>query len=197
MIQAKTNLSKWILMVFIITLSFSIGFFMWGRQLLSVSGTITCFVHRFALEQNTSVQLMSDLKNLLKQQNFKPKEDKSSSFSWSDQITYVMMYLNTSAKGEHQISVCTENKKSKSWQKIVLLIEAKLPTTIRHISANLELDPAVLNIAKENNYSGFTSDVEISLPITIEKLNNVEKNCREKLKLIDKKSNLSLSCKGV
>lgn len=185
-INNSTNISKWILIVFITLFLSSIILYWWAWNVFSVKGTSTCFYHRFVLEEQASIQLINNFKNILQQKNFIFEDDGHGNYGWQDRkITFVSFYLNTTATDEHQLSVCTPDKKSKDWQYITVLLENFLPENIKQISSNVSLDPEAFGLTPNCRDIAQKGRVGISLPITLEKLNISDADCKVQ---IDKKT---------
>jgi hypothetical protein len=140
-IEGSTNISKWILMIFATLLLSFILFYWWAWNVFSIKGTSTCFYHRFALEEEASMQVVNDFKKILLQKSFTFKDDGHGNYGWQDRkTTFVSFYLGTTGLDEHQLSVCSPDKKSKDWQHIVILLENSLPINVKHISTDVGLD---------------------------------------------------------
>jgi hypothetical protein len=158
---------------------------LWAWNVFSIKGTSTCFYHRFALEEQASMQVVNNFKNILQQKSFIFKYDGHGSYRWQDRnITFIFFYLNTTAPDEHQLSVCTPDKKSKNWLHIAVLLENSLPMNIKHISTDVSLDPEAFGMTPNCRDIARKGGVDMSPPITLEKLNISDADCKAQ---IDKK----------
>jgi cell division protein FtsL len=196
--KLKTYFSKWFLIIFTVVLLSLIFLFLWGFQVFSIDGTQTCFTHHFYAENKSFTQSQQKIKNLLKQENFREISEGEKYQKWTDGVTYIALNGDSDEKKENEkhrdLTVCTADKKSKDWQQLAMQLDNMLAEDIKTIYRQVQLDPAVFGISKDSYYNGFTGVVHIDQPVTVEKLSNVEKDCREKLKEIQKKGNYTLSC---
>ena len=184
-IDNSTKISKWILIIFATLLLSFIVFYWWFWNAFSMKVTSTCFYHRFALKEQASMQVVNNFKKILQQKSFTFKDDRHGNYNWQDrETTFISFYLATTGLNEHQLSVCTPDKNSKNWQDIAVLLENSLPMHIKHISTNVSLDPEAFGMTPSCRDIALKGNLDISPPITLEKLNVSEADCKVQ---IDKK----------
>lgn len=188
---------KWFLIIAIATPFIFVGLFIWFQYLFTIKGTSTCFMHHFQIDENSFIQSQSEIGRTLKEDGFHVDFKSNSYQKWTNGVTNVVLNADLLEKKETEkhrdLTICTSDKSSKDWQRVAVLLESKLAKNINNIYIQVQLDPEVLGISKDNHYSGFTGVVHVEYPITLEKFKNVEETCRKKL-LIHRASNRVLNC---
>lgn len=196
--RLTTNISKWILIVFIMALIISALTFVWFQYLFTINGTATYFMHNFSVSNQSFNKLQGEIGKALNKRNFHLDFKSDKYQQWTDGVTYIALDAGYNSEEESKrhrdLTIYTSDKKSKDWQVIAEQLEGFLPMDVKTIYMQVQLDPEIFGITKDNHYNGFDGVISITPPITVDKLNKVEKSCREQLLKQLVKKNKYLSC---
>lgn len=196
--KLRMHFSKWFWLLIILVSLIVIFLFVLSFRVFSIDGTQTCFTHHFYDENKSFTQSQQKIEKVLELESFQLISEGEEYKKWTDGLTYITLNADSARKKETErhrdLTVCTADKKSKDWQSISMQLEGKLSKDLKTIYMQVQLDPAVFGISEDDYYSGFRGVVHINKPVTVEKLKNVERKCRESLQKNMEEGNQALNC---